>query len=86
MKSLPFDSAAVRALAGILTETGLTEIEIEGKDGRIRVARAPATVAARSRRGAGAARGGRGAGRRPPSPTTPTIPARCSARWSASST
>ena len=46
MKSLPFDDAAVRALAGILTETGLTEIEIEGKDGRIRVARAPAPVAA----------------------------------------
>src|SRR6202041_2025878 len=46
MKSLPFDDAAVRALAGILTETGLTEIEIEGKDGRIRGARAPAPVAA----------------------------------------
>jgi acetyl-CoA carboxylase biotin carboxyl carrier protein len=46
MKTLPFDDAAVRALAGILTETGLTEIEIEGKDGRIRVVRAPAPVAA----------------------------------------
>ena len=43
--SIPFDAAAVRALAGILTETGLTEIEIEGKDGRIRVVRAPAHAA-----------------------------------------
>jgi len=40
-----FDAAAVRALATILSDTGLTEIEIEGKDGRIRVARAPAPVA-----------------------------------------
>ncbi len=39
-----FDEAAVRALATILSDTGLTEIEIEGKDGRIRVARAPATI------------------------------------------
>jgi len=46
MKSLPFDAAAVRALAGILEDTGLTEIEIEGKEGRIRVARAPAPVVA----------------------------------------
>lgn len=41
-----FDAEAVRALAAILTETGLTEIEIEGKDGRLRVARAPAPVMA----------------------------------------
>ena len=40
-----FDAAAVRVLATILAETGLTEIEIEGKEGRIRVARAPAPVA-----------------------------------------
>jgi len=46
MKSLPFDSAAVRALAGILTETGLTEIEIESQEGRIRVVRALAPIAA----------------------------------------
>ena len=39
--AIPFDPSAVRALATILAETGLTEIEIEGKDGRIRVARAP---------------------------------------------
>jgi acetyl-CoA carboxylase biotin carboxyl carrier protein len=44
--SVPFDPAAVRALASILTDTGLTEIEIEGKEGRIRVARAPAPVPA----------------------------------------
>ena len=42
--SVPFDAESVRVLATILADTGLTEIEIEGKDGRIRVARAPATV------------------------------------------
>jgi acetyl-CoA carboxylase biotin carboxyl carrier protein len=42
--AVSFDEAAVRALATILADTGLTEIEIEGKDGRIRVARAPAAV------------------------------------------
>jgi acetyl-CoA carboxylase biotin carboxyl carrier protein len=40
--AIPFDAAQVRQLADILVATGLTEIEIEGKDGRIRVARAPA--------------------------------------------
>jgi acetyl-CoA carboxylase biotin carboxyl carrier protein len=39
MTALPFDTDAVRVLATILAETGLSEIEIEGKDGRIRVAR-----------------------------------------------
>ncbi len=44
--AVPFDAAAVRTLATILADTGLTEIEIEGKDGRIRVARAaPAALA-----------------------------------------
>jgi acetyl-CoA carboxylase biotin carboxyl carrier protein len=33
------DAAAVRELAGLLTETGLTEIEIEHNGARIRVAR-----------------------------------------------
>ena len=46
MTSMPFDADAVRQLATILADTGLTEIEIEHKDGRIRVARAPAPVAA----------------------------------------
>ena len=44
--SIPFDPVAVRALAMILADTGLTEIEIEGKEGRIRVVRAAATVVA----------------------------------------
>jgi acetyl-CoA carboxylase biotin carboxyl carrier protein len=35
------DPDAIRALAAILTETGLTEIEIAEKDSRIRVVRAP---------------------------------------------
>ena len=46
MASLPFNDEAVRALAGILNDTGLTEIEIEGKEGRIRVVRAGTVVSA----------------------------------------
>ncbi len=46
MSGVRFDPEAIRALAGILTETGLTEIEIAEKDSRIRVVRAPAPVAA----------------------------------------
>jgi acetyl-CoA carboxylase biotin carboxyl carrier protein len=45
MTAIPFDPESVRALATILVDTGLTEIEIEGKDGRIRVARAHAPAA-----------------------------------------
>ena len=40
----PFDPAAIRALATMLTETGLTEIEISDKDRSIRVARQPSPV------------------------------------------
>ena len=43
---LPVDEAAIRTLARILTETGLTEIELSEKDLRIRVARMPAPVQA----------------------------------------
>jgi acetyl-CoA carboxylase biotin carboxyl carrier protein len=46
MSSVPFDPEAIRMLAAILTETGLTEIEIAGKDSRIKVVRAAAGVAA----------------------------------------
>ena len=42
MSSQIFDADAVRALADILVATDLTEIEVEHKDGRIRVVRAPA--------------------------------------------
>ena len=45
MSSTKFDAEAIRLLANILTETGLTEIEISEKDSRIRVARAPALLA-----------------------------------------
>ncbi len=45
MTRIPMDPDAIRALAGILTETGLTEIEIAEKDSRIRVVRAPGMVA-----------------------------------------
>jgi len=45
MSRMLVDADAIRALADILTETGLTEIEIAEKDSRIRVARdAPAAV------------------------------------------
>jgi acetyl-CoA carboxylase biotin carboxyl carrier protein len=44
VSTMSFDPEAVRALANILADTGLTEIEIEGKEGRIRVVRAPAQV------------------------------------------
>jgi acetyl-CoA carboxylase biotin carboxyl carrier protein len=43
-KRLPVDAEAIRALADILLETGLTEIEIAEGDSRIRVKRAPAVV------------------------------------------
>ncbi len=44
MSRIPMDPDAIRALAGILTETGLTEIEIAEKDSRIRVVRAPGVI------------------------------------------
>ncbi len=43
---IAFDPETVRALANILVETGLTEIEVENKEGSIRVVRAPPTVMA----------------------------------------
>jgi acetyl-CoA carboxylase biotin carboxyl carrier protein len=45
---IPIDPDAIRALAAVLVETGLSEIEIADKDSRIRVVRslAPATVVA----------------------------------------
>ncbi|HSZ88480.1 MAG TPA: acetyl-CoA carboxylase biotin carboxyl carrier protein subunit [Acetobacteraceae bacterium] len=48
MTRIPFDPDAIRALAAVLNETGLTEIEIAEKDSRIRIVRAanPTMVAA----------------------------------------
>jgi acetyl-CoA carboxylase biotin carboxyl carrier protein len=46
MNRWPIDTEAIRTLAQILQDTGLTEIEIAEKDSRIRVVRAPAQVAA----------------------------------------
>lgn len=46
MSGLLVDADAIRALAEILAETGLTEIEVAEKDSRIRVARQPAPVQA----------------------------------------
>ncbi len=46
MSRLLVDADAIRALADILNETGLTEIEIAEKDSRIRVVRAPAIMQA----------------------------------------
>jgi acetyl-CoA carboxylase biotin carboxyl carrier protein len=48
MSSIGFDPEAIRMLANILTETGLTEIEIAEKDSRIRVVRAPPQVLAQT--------------------------------------
>ncbi|MGH7068308.1 MAG: acetyl-CoA carboxylase biotin carboxyl carrier protein [Acetobacteraceae bacterium] len=47
MSKPPFDAETIRALASLLVETGLTEIEVDEKEGRIRVAR-QAIVAAPS--------------------------------------
>ena len=46
MKDKPpiVDKELIRELAELLTETGLTEIEVERGDTRVRVARAPATT------------------------------------------
>ncbi len=44
MSGPTFDPVAIRALAQILADTGLTEIEIEQKDAKIRVVRALAPV------------------------------------------
>ncbi|MGM0560005.1 MAG: acetyl-CoA carboxylase biotin carboxyl carrier protein [Pseudomonadota bacterium] len=41
----PFDEDAVRKLAGILEDTGLSEIEVESGESRIRVARNQTVVA-----------------------------------------
>ena len=46
LSRIKFDPEAIRALATILSDTGLTEIEIVEADSRIRVARAAAPVVA----------------------------------------
>jgi acetyl-CoA carboxylase biotin carboxyl carrier protein len=40
MSRIPFDPDAIRALAALLAETGLSEIELAERDSRIRVVRA----------------------------------------------
>lgn len=45
MTRIPIDPEAIRALAAVLHETGLTEIEIAENDTRIRVVRAAAPAA-----------------------------------------
>jgi acetyl-CoA carboxylase biotin carboxyl carrier protein len=42
---IPIDPDIIRALAAVLAETGLTEIEIAEKDSRIRIVRGSAPVA-----------------------------------------
>ncbi len=46
MSQLPVDEEAIRTLARILAETGLTEIEVASGDSRVRVARMPAPAPA----------------------------------------
>jgi len=43
---IPIDPDTIRALAAVLVETGLTEIEIADKDSRIRVVRSAAPMVA----------------------------------------
>ena len=45
MTRIPIDPDIIRALAAVLAETGLTEIEIAEKDSRIRIVRGGAPVA-----------------------------------------
>lgn len=45
---IPSDPDAIRSLANILRDTGLTEIEIVDGDARVRLVRAPAPTAASS--------------------------------------
>jgi acetyl-CoA carboxylase biotin carboxyl carrier protein len=44
MSRIPFDPDAIRVLAALLTETGLTEIELAERDSKIRVVRAAPSV------------------------------------------
>lgn len=46
MTRIPVDPGTIRALAAVLNETGLTEIEISDKDSRIRVVRAAGVATA----------------------------------------
>jgi acetyl-CoA carboxylase biotin carboxyl carrier protein len=46
MSRIPFDPEAIRALAALLVETGLSEIELAERDSRIRVVRAAPIVLA----------------------------------------
>ncbi|MBE7158641.1 MAG: acetyl-CoA carboxylase biotin carboxyl carrier protein, partial [Rhodospirillales bacterium] len=46
MTRIPIDPDTIRALAAVLAETGLTEIEIAEKDSRIRVVRGGVAAAA----------------------------------------
>ena len=76
MTRIPFDPDAIRALAAVLSETGLTEIEIADKDSRIRVVRAAAPSLVAAAPVVAAPLAGAAAGRRR-RPTRPAIRARC---------
>ena len=79
------DQELIRELATLLTDTGLTEIEVEQSGLRVRVARQPGVthVAAPMPVAIPAAIGASACRRAPPPPTSPSIRARCSRRWSA---
>ena len=46
MISIPFDAETIQRLASILQNTGLTELEIQEGESRLRLVRAPAPLAA----------------------------------------
>ena len=79
MTRIPIDPDTIRALAAVLVETGLTEIEIADKDSRIRVVRGggvATTVVPVAAAAPAAPSPRRSCGMRPP------IRARSSVRWS----
>ena len=79
MSSIKFDAEAIRLLANILTETGLTEIEISEKDSRIRVVRAPALMVAQTAYAPAHASAHASAGPATPAPPAQAAPADLSA-------
>ncbi len=80
MTRIPFDPDAIRALAAVLSETGLTEIEIADKDSRIRVVRAARPGRRCRPRGRGG--GDRGASPAAAAPDEASHPGAVTARWS----
>ncbi len=74
MSRIPFDPEAIRSLANILRDNGLTEIELVDAESRLRIVRAPGMAVAASGAAGGGADGGAGAVQAVPAPS-PAAPA-----------